>query len=667
MKEGVALRHLAVFLVLVVPVVGYGGPGGLLVPGGAGGGIAGTAQIPGQSDNSGITVSAHLLNSDGVPLSGLELAKKGGKVEEMDLQAAGIYTTATDSQGNFRLGSLPEGNYAVMASNSDKTKAAACGPVRVEGGGDTTVSLQLGGTGQIVGYLRFGGALTGNSGTAVFAEGTAFEGVTGENGYFTIANVPVGTYTVRAVRETYSPFSQAGVVVTEAASTDLAYRNLTRLTRSTAGTAAVASRCGASVLLVSILDEKDAQVRIASGFVVAPELVATCYHVVTGGVAARVKTAEGIVHPVSGVVACSRERDLAIVRVPRLDYLTSLTLRDVNSVQVGEAVVALGSPLGLEGSVSDGVVSPIRELEGLGQVLQTSAPVSPGSSGGPLLDAEGLVIGVISRTNVAGQNLNFAIPASTLAELMTNLADSPTPVGELPSRENLLTEIGLLSPAHRSLKLAVPKAPPHTVMLPPYHRFLPETVRVAHDKEVFKRVQEATELAAGRYVLTQLGVLKFDSTDKGKSVTVEFDYLPYRTAVSTPADDTGGDLRSILEGKLKQIGDEPVVGAEVDAAVAKLLQTPDANPRDLAVMLDCARLVSGTLVSLKRDSGHYLLGHFVAVSVEVTVTDLNTGRQIWSQSATQSGDVTAFRGWRGYRRQLAERCVNAILKGLVGE
>ncbi|HEY3376199.1 MAG TPA: serine protease, partial [Armatimonadota bacterium] len=120
--------------------------------------------------------------------------------------------------------------------------------------------------------------------------------------------------------------------------------------------AEVAQQCAVSVVQVVMLDGQDHRLSTGSGFVVAPGLVVTCYHVVANGVAAQVKTTDKISYPVAGVVAVSREHDLALLRVTRLTDLPALALSEGEATE-GEAVVALGSPLGLEGSsTTDGVV-----------------------------------------------------------------------------------------------------------------------------------------------------------------------------------------------------------------------------------------------------------------------------------------------------------------------
>jgi hypothetical protein len=100
-----------------------------------------------------------------------------------------------------------------------------------------------------------------------------------------------------------------------------------------------------------------------------------------------------------------------------------LNLADINKLQVGDHVVAIGSPLGLEGTVSDGIISAVRE-EGHAKWIQTTAPVSHGNSGGPLLNMGGSVVGVITWgvSLQEGQNLNFAIPSAEVNTLLSKPA-----------------------------------------------------------------------------------------------------------------------------------------------------------------------------------------------------------------------------------------------------
>jgi tetratricopeptide (TPR) repeat protein len=92
---------------------------------------------------------------------------------------------------------------------------------------------------------------------------------------------------------------------------------------------------------------------------------------------------------------------------------------------IAERVLVVGSPLGLEQSVSEGIVSGVREIPNLGKFFQTTAPISPGSSGSPVLNMSGRVIGIVSFQSLMGQNINFAVSSRKMLELITELPGQP--------------------------------------------------------------------------------------------------------------------------------------------------------------------------------------------------------------------------------------------------
>jgi hypothetical protein len=132
--------------------------------------------------------------------------------------------------------------------------------------------------------------------------------------------------------------------------------------------------------------------------------VITNYHVIRGAYRATTKFGDGTFAPVLGVVAYDPDHDVAVIKVQATSPPT-LKLGSSDSIRVGEHVAAIGSPLGFQNTVSEGIVSGLR-----GSVIQMSTPISPGSSGGPVLDPAGEVVGISVATITTGQNLNFAVP-----------------------------------------------------------------------------------------------------------------------------------------------------------------------------------------------------------------------------------------------------------------
>jgi S1-C subfamily serine protease len=162
---------------------------------------------------------------------------------------------------------------------------------------------------------------------------------------------------------------------------------------------------------------------LASGFVIKPDgTIITNHHVVADAAAMVVKFASGEVYRNVYLLSSDPIDDLAFLKIEAVD-LPTIPLGNSNDVQVGEEVLLVGAPQGLEQTVSDGIISGIRLDEGV-RVLQTSAAASPGSSGGPLLNRNGEAVGVMSFKVVNGENLNFTIPINYVRGKLGTLTSS---------------------------------------------------------------------------------------------------------------------------------------------------------------------------------------------------------------------------------------------------
>ena len=183
-----------------------------------------------------------------------------------------------------------------------------------------------------------------------------------------------------------------------------------------------------STVLVSVMDSNGTPFSLGSGFFVAPDLVATNYHVLAGGSHGVVKlVGNDQTYSFNAVAAYSSEKDVAVLRVSA-DGAIPLSFSS-EPLQVGEAVYAVGNPQGLEGTFSAGIVSGLR-TEGAIELIQITAPISRGSSGGPVLDSKGRVVGIATSTLTEGQNLNFAVPVGVVTNLI-NSSGSEKPISEL--------------------------------------------------------------------------------------------------------------------------------------------------------------------------------------------------------------------------------------------
>ncbi len=174
-----------------------------------------------------------------------------------------------------------------------------------------------------------------------------------------------------------------------------------------------------SVVSIITYDAKGDALMTGSGFFIRPGEVVTNVHVIEGARRAEIRTLDGKgkTYPVAGVLASDDEGDLAILSVTLPpDRARQLEL-STTMPEEGESVFIIGNPLRLEGSVSSGIVSAVREVPNLGKIVQTTAPVSQGNSGSPLFNMKGQVIGVITIKVTNGQNINLALGAGRIGAL----------------------------------------------------------------------------------------------------------------------------------------------------------------------------------------------------------------------------------------------------------
>lgn len=158
-----------------------------------------------------------------------------------------------------------------------------------------------------------------------------------------------------------------------------------------------------------------------TGFVIdAQGTIGTNHHVIEHASKIEVKLMDGTVADSVEILAESPDHDLALIRIKTKAVLTPVILGDSEKVTVGERVVSIGNPLGLEHTLTDGVISARRVIE-TRKMIQMSAPVSPGNSGGPLFNARGEVVGVTTAIYAAhsvAQNLNLAMPINDVRAMV---------------------------------------------------------------------------------------------------------------------------------------------------------------------------------------------------------------------------------------------------------
>ncbi|OGC75770.1 MAG: hypothetical protein A2145_05800 [candidate division Zixibacteria bacterium RBG_16_40_9] len=176
---------------------------------------------------------------------------------------------------------------------------------------------------------------------------------------------------------------------------------------------------GKAVVLIATLKEQEESVGLGSGFIVDQEgVIVTNYHVIQGAYPAVVKLLNGDIYKEISIVDFDSTRDIAIIKVKGWG-LPMVKLGNSDSIDIGERIVVIGNPKGLENTVSDGLLSGIRETGKGYKLHQLTAPVSAGSSGSPVFNSKGQVIGIATSTIIDGQNLNFSVPINYVRGLIS--------------------------------------------------------------------------------------------------------------------------------------------------------------------------------------------------------------------------------------------------------
>ena len=174
-------------------------------------------------------------------------------------------------------------------------------------------------------------------------------------------------------------------------------------------TAGIFARYSGAVVLVGAVISED-ETRIGSGFIVTTDgLVVTNYHTVKDAKRIVLKLKNNKGYNDVKLVTFYEKRDIAFLKINGSGFKTVI-LGNSDSLQPGERVMTIGNPLGLESTVADGLVSSMRTMDDGLRLIQISVPLSHGSSGGPLFNLKGEVVGITAAGSIKGESLNFAVP-----------------------------------------------------------------------------------------------------------------------------------------------------------------------------------------------------------------------------------------------------------------
>ena len=176
--------------------------------------------------------------------------------------------------------------------------------------------------------------------------------------------------------------------------------------------------------MINVLDGNNNPIAQGSGFCIGKGLFLTNAHVVDSGTKYQLVADDGSIYDVAGVVKYDKALDLAIIKTSQLIDMQPLTLGSKDMVVQGDQIVTIGSPYGLENTVSDGIVSAFRSIDNT-EIIQITAPITHGNSGSPLFDMKGYVIGINSSIIEATGDLNFAIAIDYTLNWVKELKDIP--------------------------------------------------------------------------------------------------------------------------------------------------------------------------------------------------------------------------------------------------
>lgn len=250
----------------------------------------------------------------------------------------------------------------------------------------------------------------------------------------------------------------------------------------------VYAKVAPSVVLVVAQGPDGRIVAQGSGFVIEGNLIVTNAHVVRGGTPA---VMTGVATIPSALIRLDEKNDLAVLRPSATMSVPALRAANPNT-PIGTRVFAIGNPQGLERTITEGIYSGPRHMEGA-TLLQISAPISHGSSGGPVVDSSGLVIGV-AVGSLEGQNLNFAVPVDTLIALLAQpemgaarplAAQQPSAAAAQGAAADHLREFNAVLKERRALRLGEDTKPRWMELHTREHELLVKAVTAAKTDDEF--------------------------------------------------------------------------------------------------------------------------------------------------------------------------------------
>jgi hypothetical protein len=260
---------------------------------------------------------------------------------------------------------------------------------------------------------------------------------------------------------------------------------------------ALVQKAKPAVVEILTFDQQDNLLKTGTGFFISPDgLLLTNFHVISGASSIMAKTPTGAVYFLKSVLSASKTYDIAELQFFATE-VPYLSLGSSSGAVEGQRVLVIGNPEGLEGTVSDGIISAFRDNRSM---IQITAPMSSGSSGSPVLDEAGNVIGIVKQMLKEGQNLNFAISSESIQDAIAKSAVvTPNPsvsaATPAPTQTVVATPTPSVATSTQSPTTVGAKWPDGRILSHPEHFVQTGVVNVARNDKLELRSGPGTRFA----------------------------------------------------------------------------------------------------------------------------------------------------------------------------
>lgn len=244
---------------------------------------------------------------------------------------------------------------------------------------------------------------------------------------------------VRAIAESFNCDVQW---IAETQTVKITTSPTTLIVKPTLSATEISEKVSPSVFYIEVYDSQSNPVSSGSGFFVTKDGVAvTNYHVIEGSSQAWIQTKTGDIYEVTGVLSFDKSLDVAIIKINKtsaagntVTAFPAVTMGDSDNIKSGQTIYAIGSPKGMQDTISNGIIGNVNQIVNDYSFIQITAPISHGSSGGALIDEYGEIIGITSAGIESGENIGFAIPINVIKRFDLNM--TPTPYDEFFTNTN---------------------------------------------------------------------------------------------------------------------------------------------------------------------------------------------------------------------------------------